>query len=90
MNEYFEFDIPTGGMAFWLKLKSPYNWQEVEVAARKYKLEIGEWQEYDINNIGHNAIRMGFATYNEEEIITLFGKLIKTMEDVKYKLKMLK
>lgn len=83
MREFFEFDIPSGGMAFWLKLKSPYNWQEVAVTARKYKLEIGEWHRYDINNIGHNSIRLGFATFNEEEIKALFGKLIKTMEDQK-------
>ncbi len=83
MQEYFEFDIPSGGMAFWLKLKSPYNWKEVAVTARKFNLEIGEWQRYDINNIGHNAIRLGFATYNEEESKALFDKFIKTMEDQK-------
>lgn len=86
MREYFEFDIPTGGMAFWLKLKDPYNWQEVALTARKYKLEIGHWQEFDINNIGHNAMRVGFATYNEEEIKSLFDKLIKTLQDLKRKL----
>jgi len=83
LQEFFDFEIPSGGMAFWLKLKSPYNWAEVSSLARKHKLEIGEWQRYDIHNIGHNAIRLGFATYNEAEIEELFGKLRKTMADLK-------
>ena len=83
LKEYFEFDIPTGGMAFWLRLKKPYTWREVATTAHHHKLEIGEWQRYDINNIGHNAIRLGFAIYNEEETISLFDKLQMTMEDLK-------
>ncbi len=81
MKEYFEFDIPAGGMAFWLKLKPKYNWADVAASARKHKLEIGEWQRYDINNNGHNAIRLGFASYNDEEIEVLFDRLRRTMED---------
>lgn len=87
LEEYFTFDIPSGGMAFWIQLKNPYTWKVVATTARKYKLEIGEWQRYDINKNGHNAIRMGFATYNEEEMHTLFQKLNKTMKDVKRQLK---
>jgi len=83
MEDYFEFDIPAGGMAFWLKLKNPYNWKEVAGTARKHKLEIGEWQRYDISGKGHNAIRLGFASHNEEETNTLFDRLRFAMEDLK-------
>ncbi|MEM7105235.1 MAG: PLP-dependent aminotransferase family protein [Bacteroidota bacterium] len=83
LQAFFEFDIPAGGMAFWLKLKPPYNWEAVAATARKYKLEIGEWQRYDVSHTGHNAIRMGFASYNEAEIASLVGKLLKTMEDLR-------
>lgn len=82
LDEYFDFDIPNGGMAFWLRLKSPYTWQKVATTARKHQLEIGEWQRYDIAQIGHNAIRMGFASYDEREIVVLFEKLKKTMSDL--------
>ena len=83
LTAYFDFEVPTGGMAFWLKLKSPYSWKEVAVTARKYDLEIGQWKRYDINRNLHNSIRMGFASYNEEEINTLFDKLARTMEDLR-------
>ncbi len=88
LKEFFEFDIPAGGMAFWLRLKRPYTWDQVATIARNHKLEIGEWQRYDLNNNGHNAIRLGFATYNEEEIDSLFDKLHKTMKSLKRQVKL--
>ncbi len=88
LKEFFEFDIPAGGMAFWLRLKRPYTWDQVATRARNHKLEIGEWQRYDLNNNGHNAIRLGFATYNEEEIDSLFDKLHKTMKSLKRQVKL--
>jgi len=82
MEDYFEFDIPNGGMAIWLKLKPPYSWKQVAHEARAQKLELGEWQRYDISNIGHNAIRLGFASYNEEEAVLLLNRLRKTMTTI--------
>lgn len=79
LKVYFEYEIPAGGMAYWIKLKSPYKWRNVEPIARKYKLEIGQWQRYDNDNNGHNSIRIGFASHNEAEIKLLFTKLRKTM-----------
>lgn len=71
LNDYFEFDIPKGGMAVWATLKSPYSWEEVSKIGRKYKLEIGDWQRYDYEKRGHNSIRIGFASKNEDEISLL-------------------
>jgi GntR family transcriptional regulator/MocR family aminotransferase len=70
-------------MAVWLKLNQKYSWKTVAKIARKHKLEIGEWQRYDAANSGHNSIRMGFATYNEEEVHELINRLSKTINEVK-------
>jgi len=80
LRDYFEFEIPSGGMAFWLTLRNPYRWEEVAATAQTYKLDIGEWQRYDLNGVGHNAIRLGFATFDEKETEELFTKLRKTLE----------
>ena len=34
LSNFFEFEIPKGGMAVWTKLKSSYSWEEVSKIAR--------------------------------------------------------
>ncbi|MDX8554142.1 PLP-dependent aminotransferase family protein [Tenacibaculum sp. 1B UA] len=83
LGGYFQFNIPKGGMAIWGYLNKEYSWYEVSKEARKYQLEIGEWQRYDLANKKHNAIRIGFASYNEEEIKLLVDKLKQTFKSIK-------
>lgn len=83
LGYYFQFNIPKGGMAIWVYLNKEYSWYEVSKEARKYQLEIGEWQRYDLANKKHNAIRIGFASYNEEEIKLLVNKLKQTFKSIK-------
>jgi len=83
LTSFIEFDIPIGGMAVWAKLNPNYAWSTVAEVARKYKLEIGKWQRYDRAKFGHNCIRMGFASYNQEEIYELINRLKKTLEEIK-------
>jgi len=73
--DYFEFETPKGGMAIWLQLHKKYSWERVFELALKNKLCIGDWRRYDPENTKHNAIRLGFAAYNEEEIEQLIQKL---------------
>jgi GntR family transcriptional regulator/MocR family aminotransferase len=75
LSDYFEFDVPKGGMAVWVKLKEFYSWDELSEIARKHQLEIGDWQRYDVQKTGHNAIRIGFASKNEVEIRRLIAVL---------------
>jgi GntR family transcriptional regulator/MocR family aminotransferase len=82
LNEFFEFEIPKGGMAVWIKLNSNYSWGTIAEAARKYQLEIGFWQRYDNANLGHNCIRIGFAAHNEAEIRELINRLKKTVAEI--------
>ena len=64
LGRFFEFEIPKGGMAVWAKLDSNYSWATISEVAKKHKLEIGAWERYDLANLGHNYIRIGFAAYN--------------------------
>lgn len=83
LSQFFSFDIPMGGMAVWIRLNKNYNWQEVARSAQNFQLEIGNWRRYDRAKTGHNAIRIGFATYNEQEIYSLVEKLKKTMDHLR-------
>lgn len=83
LGDYFRFEVPKGGMAIWVQLDKQYSWSEVAKEARKHQLEIGEWQRYDLANKKHNAIRIGFASYSNEEIKMLFERLKLTFEGIK-------
>ena len=79
LGEYFEFDIPIGGMAVWIKLKQNISWEALSCAAQKQKLEIGNWRRYDNANLNHKSIRIGFATQNEEETYELVRRLKESL-----------
>ena len=79
----FKFEIPKGGMAIWTKLDRKYSWENVSIMARKFKLEIGNWQRYDRIKSGHNYIRIGFASYNEDETYELIRRLKKSINKLK-------
>ncbi len=82
LGESFQFKISKGGMAVWVQLNKKYSWKQVSKEAKKYQLEIWHWQRYDLAKTNHNAIRIGFASYNEEETYELILILKKTMESL--------
>ena len=69
-------------MAIWLELDKKYSWRTIAKAAKLQKLHLGNWQNYINETTKHNAIRIGFSTYNEKEIITIIEKLKKTMKSL--------
>ncbi|NMH87685.1 aminotransferase-like domain-containing protein [Flavivirga algicola] len=79
LSEYLSFEIPMGGMALWVTLNKNYSWDTVTEIAKQQKLIISEWQRYDVANIKHNAIRMGFSCYNETEAREFVKRFKKTM-----------
>lgn len=79
----FSFEIPKGGMAVWITLDKKYTWKQVAETAKKQQLKIGDWERYDMFSIKHNAIRIGFAKHNKEELIALVVKLKNTMLGLK-------
>ncbi len=79
LRDYLSFKMPKGGMALWVVLNKSYSWSAVAEAAKQQRLVIPEWRRYDMAGIKHNAIRMGFARYNETEIREFVVRLKKTM-----------
>ena len=83
LSDYLSFEIPKGGMAIWATLNKEYSWDTVSEMAKKQKLIIPDWQRYDMAHTNHNAIRIGFASYNENEIQEFVKRFKKTMEIIK-------
>ena len=82
-GDILHFEIPKGGMAVWVKLHSNYSWEQISEVARTHQLEIGDSQRYDRAKIEHNCLRIGFASFNEEEIYELILRLKKAIDEVK-------
>ncbi len=81
LSNYFDFEIPNGGMAVWVKLNKKYHWDDLVTESYKLNLELNpEWRRYDANNLGHNGIRMGFASLNEGEITEAIKRLEKVFQ----------
>ncbi|MDY8135699.1 PLP-dependent aminotransferase family protein [Aquimarina sp. 2201CG5-10] len=78
LGSYFDFEIPKGGMAVWIRLDKKYHWDDVITKAHNLNLEINpEWRRYDNDHSGHNGIRLGFASLNEVEIQEVINRLSK-------------
>ncbi|MEX0274247.1 MAG: PLP-dependent aminotransferase family protein, partial [Flavobacteriaceae bacterium] len=82
LSEFFQFRVPSGGMAVWTILNPRFRWSELAKAAKPHRIEIGAWRRYDPFEIGHNGIRIGFASHNEPEISMLVERLKRTLLDV--------
>lgn len=67
LGEFFSYDLPEGGMAFWAKLDKALSWEKITHRCHELGLVIPDWKIYDHSNQGHNGIRMGFASLNFEE-----------------------
>ncbi|WP_024769282.1 MocR-like pyridoxine biosynthesis transcription factor PdxR [Aquimarina macrocephali] len=77
LDDYFDFEIPKGGMAIWIKLNKAYHWDTICAEAEKLDMELNpDWRRYDNDNSRHNGIRMGFASLNEEEIREVIERLV--------------
>ncbi len=83
LKGFLDFEIPDGGMAIWVRLNKKYNWDTVQTEAKNEGLIFNpEWRRYDNDNSGHNGVRIGFASLNEQEIIRVIDKLFKVMEKI--------
>ncbi|GAA4114720.1 PLP-dependent aminotransferase family protein [Aquimarina addita] len=84
LSNYLDFEIPKGGMAVWVRLRKEYSWDLVITKAATLKLHINpEWKRYDNDTSGHNGIRMGFASLNQEEIVDAIDRLLLVMKSLK-------
>lgn len=75
-----DFDIPTGGLAIWLRLKNNLNAENWAINALKAGLSITPGFRYSLDSTKTpNAFRFGFANLNEDEIKRAIELLVKTM-----------
>jgi len=82
LREHVEFEVPIGGMAIWLKLKSKYPWSRLSEIGKKYKLGIGAPLYYTNVDKDHGYLRLGFAEHNEAEIREVMKRFKKVIVEL--------
>lgn len=86
LSKYISFTLPEGGMAFWVKIHPSIELTKLNSQAEKNGLKLPLWSNYDQDNIGHNCMRLGFASLNNEELvqaITLLERSFNELSDGK-------
>ena len=83
LSAYFDFEIPNGGMAIWIRLHKKYCWDDIVLAAKEANLLLNhEWKRYDNDQSGHNGIRIGFASLNLDEIREVIDILVTVFKEM--------
>jgi GntR family transcriptional regulator / MocR family aminotransferase len=77
LSLYVDFDKPDGGLAFWLRIKKEVDPNQFMEHAQRYKVAILPDCLFSKNNNKISAIRLGFASLNEDEMASGIGRLKK-------------
>ena len=67
LSEYLSFKKPEGGMAVWVLLRKDIDWAKVKTNCLNRGLSIPDYRNYDHKKLGHNGMRLGFASLGFDE-----------------------
>ena len=81
LGDHLDFNIPNGGMAVWTKLQGKTDWVAIGEQAMAKHVQIEPHEKYNrLSSQDNNAIRMGFASLNVNEIqegLSILAEIIK-------------
>jgi GntR family transcriptional regulator/MocR family aminotransferase len=80
LGSYVEFDDPEGGLAAWVRFAPDCDIAAIRQAALTKGLQLPKPVFSDISGKPFNAIRMGFASLDEEEMVLAMGVLRDLVE----------
>ncbi len=76
------YERPSGGMAYWVGLNTVFHWDTVHKRLLEHKVVIPSYSKYDQHQLGHNHIRLGFASLNDDELETFFSRFSKVLNEL--------
>lgn len=79
LSQYVSFEKPEGGMAVWVLLRKDISWSKVAASCQSEGLSIPDYRNYDQGNLGHNGMRLGFASLDfkeQEHVISILKSSI--------------
>ena len=82
LSAYITYEIPEGGMAFWIELKQHQNWKTIQEKARHLKLQLPSYNNYNYDELATKGIRFGFASLTQEEMVKAVRILKQCFEEL--------
>jgi len=79
LGDAITFTKPQGGMAIWAQFNKKYPLTAVAQKAAKHGLFMANGQYYNTGNTNYNALRMGFASLNEKEMLLVVSIIKKAL-----------
>lgn len=77
LGKHIQFNVPNGGMAVWAKFN--VDLEQVATKAQKEGILMKNGRHYDNEKLKYNAVRLGFASYDEKEQIQIIEILEKCL-----------
>lgn len=71
LGDKISFKKPDGGMAVWIKFNKKYSLPKIASLAAAKSLCMKDGSFYNTSNVNHNALRLGFASLDESEIVNV-------------------
>lgn len=75
LSDSLDFNMPDGGLAFWLRLKNKMSSKELTKRALKEHVHMPSAMIYNTNESDSHAIRLGFGSFNKSELNEAVQKL---------------
>jgi GntR family transcriptional regulator / MocR family aminotransferase len=70
LKTMLSFTKPSGGMAVWARFNNKYKVKDIALKARAKGLFLSDGSFYNTGKHVYNAVRMGFASLNEKEMLS--------------------
>ena len=68
LGQQVDFDMPRGGLAYWLRFRQPVDMQALARHALEEKVKFSQGSEYSPDKSDVQAVRLGFANLNQTEL----------------------
>ncbi len=68
LGDHVDFDLPKGGLAFWLRFRQPVDMARFIEQSQKEKVRFANGSQFSAANEEVKAIRLGFASLNQKEL----------------------
>lgn len=79
LSDMVTFTRPPGGMSVWLQFKPAYKLPDVARIVAQQGIYINDGSLYNSGTVNYNALRVGFASLNEQELRELVMALKKAV-----------